>query len=277
MAAWPDRTILAATWLLILLLGLTNPVEKTQAEVELRRDIPSIGMYMKYFMYTSIDGVPFPPAKLVITYERFEDPSNEIIVTTLLVSYYLGWIAGSENGTIIENVTSRLLTRVEVPPNGLLEILYGIYFDQSMPNFTPWWIQAKNVSLGSSIRAFNITLQVISEETDVAGRIGTIDIWRAKSTRTNSTIPYEITLLYEKTSGILVAGNLWIFWERNDRSYNETFHLAETNAFNAEEGNEKIKKAIDRSWIVIVLFALMPLVLVIFRFSRLRRLEGGLD
>ncbi|MFQ5977152.1 MAG: hypothetical protein ACE5OZ_03345 [Candidatus Heimdallarchaeota archaeon] len=265
------------TWPLILLLALTDPVEKTQAEVELRRDIPSVGMYMKYFMYTSIDGVPFPPAKLVITYERFGDPGNETIVTTLLVSYYLGWIAGSENGTIIENVTSRLLTKVEVPSNGLLEILYGIYFNQSLPNFTPWWIQTSNISLGSPIRGFNITLQVISEELDVAGRIGTFDIWRAKSTRTNSTIPYDITLLYEKTSGILVAGNLWIFWERNDRSYNETIHLAETNAFNAEEGNEKIKEVIDRSWIAIVLFALVPLALVIFRFSRLRRLEGGLD
>lgn len=234
-------------------------------------------MHLIYLMYSIIDDQLFPPARLTINHTNYEDPSNESIKTVLSVTYHLGWIAGSENGSVVENTTSRHLIEVEVPPDGLLELLYGIYFNQSMPNFTPWYIFPENISIGSSIQAFNVTLHIVDEEIAFTSRVGVFDVWLAKSNRTKGSIDYDISLFYEKISGILVGGKFWILWEKYERSYNETFHLIETNAFFAKEVNEKVEQSIDISWTAIALIALIPFVLILFRLTRLRKLKGGLE
>ncbi|MHA2271658.1 MAG: hypothetical protein ACXACI_07335 [Candidatus Hodarchaeales archaeon] len=277
MIIWSGRNAALIICFLISFAGLAGPAEEPKTKVEVLRCIPSIGMQLTYLMYTIIDGQLYPPARLTISHTNFENPSNETIKTALSVTYHLGWIAGSENGSVVENATSRHLIDVEVPPGGLLEILYGIYFNQSMPNFTPWYIFPENVSIGSSFQAFNVTLYVVDEEASFTSRVGALDVWLAKSSRTEGSIDYNISLFYEKISGILVGGKFWILWEQYDRNYNETFHLIETNAFIAKESNVKVEQSVDISWTLIALIALIPFVLITFRFLRLRKLKGGLD
>ncbi len=274
---WSGRNAALVICFLISFAGLAGPTEEPTTKVEVLRSPPFIGMQLTYLIYSVIDGQLYPPARFTINHTNFEDPSNETIKTVLSVTYHLGWIAGSEKGSVIENATSRHLIDVDVPAGRLLEALYGIYFNQSMANFTPWYIFPENISISSSFQAFNVTLHVVDEEIAFASRVGALDVWLAKSNRTEGSIDYDISLFYEKTSGILVAGKFWILWERYNHSYDEKFHLIETNAFIAKEVNEKVEQSVDISWTAIALIALIPFVLITLRFLRLRKLKGGLD
>ncbi|MFW9914736.1 MAG: hypothetical protein ACFFGZ_03910 [Candidatus Thorarchaeota archaeon] len=277
MIIWSGRNAALIICFLISLAGFAGPTEEPTTKVEILRSIPSVGMQLTYLIYSVIDGQLYPPARLTIRHSSFEDPNNETIKTVLSVTYHLGWIAGAENGSAIENATSRHLIDVEVPAGRLLEALYGIYFNQSMANFTPWYIFPENISIGSSFKAFNVTFYVVDEEAAFASRVGTLDVWMTEFNRTEGSIDYEISLFYEKISGILVAGKFRILWERYNHSYDEKFHLIETNAFIAKEVNERVEHSIDISWTAIALIALIPFALIAFRFLRLRKLKGGLD
>ncbi len=240
------------------------------------QQIPFTGFKLTYRMYVAIDGIPFLPALLKVHYGDFQDSQNETITSTLNVIFDVGWIKGVENGTMVENRSSRLLSNVNVPPDGLLEAIYGDYFDQGVPNYTPFWIHPKNITIGSKIKTFNISLTV-EDQNQLITDLGTVNSWQVGTSQINRTVQFKISFFYEMTTGVLAGGNLWINWKNRGTSYNETIHLIDTNIHIPTEENKRIAEAINRTWISIAIVALIPLVYIAIRLLKVKDIQGGLE
>ncbi|MFX1511334.1 MAG: hypothetical protein ACFFCQ_01990 [Promethearchaeota archaeon] len=231
--------------------------------------IPFEGMIVKYNLTGSRNALPLPPAKF---WAIWTEPFNDSLITSRVeVIPDISLLGQKENGTVTENVTSRLM---EAHVSGdFLSALYEDYFSPDVPNYSPFWIFPNEFSIGGQILVWNFTFSVESSQFIELDEYGELEVWKLTHFQTNSTsADHDLSLLYEKQTGLLLAARLWVKWIKEEVEYDVQFQLVETNV------KLPSSSSVGINLLYLPLIGLFGIVgfIMIFQSFRSRKLHGGI-
>jgi hypothetical protein len=262
-----------------------------------REEIPFPGLILEYSILVTFkeenSSISIPiPANMTISYHDYLN--NTVINSTLSLSSVLLslYYNGTEMGEVWENITTRKLQEIFFNQSSLLALFYQFYQNGSVQtSYTPFWIFQRNWTLGERFGAYNYNLTITKITTVGLSKFGNRISVMATVNRSIPGLQDNATLIYDGKTGLLIKGEILnynaLFYDP-PRYYTTRLELVRTTyvfpilnnstTVTSEETIPLPTEFIDISRstnVYIILVIVVPVVIVILNFVRLRRIQGG--
>ena len=204
-----------------------------------------------------------------------------------------------ENMTFYLDTKNRIFTLDQNRIEGSRFVPYiSLVYDnsQNVINYNPFWINSKNISVGSEYEIFSFPFNVTGLfQADFGNIAGLKEVYILKTNqkvrREDQAVnaSHDITALYDVFSGVLIKGRIeskFDFDNNTNKNYILDFNLNNTNAFAAFPPDPSKNQTLSTfvgllpnfppnvPLLIAVFFA--PLILVLFHILRIRKIDGGI-
>ncbi|MFX0015371.1 MAG: hypothetical protein ACFFB2_09725 [Promethearchaeota archaeon] len=242
-----------------------------------QRLLPFIGMVVNYKLNVKIEGIPFPvTANWTVTWEQYNVTAPSVFISNLTVkSTYITFITfvDRESGIIIENRTSREVLFINLTDTTFLQILYDLYFSPDRRNYSPFYIDPTDMSIGDHINVYSFNMTVVATDRVSVADFGWRNVWIVQTKETEENVEHFISLIYDNRTGLLVGGRIftrWFWSDGSQRRYDVKIICQNTNALN------RYRLLIETNRVLIILVSCIPFLPLFVKILRLREIEGGL-
>ncbi|MFX1516793.1 MAG: hypothetical protein ACFFC6_10810 [Promethearchaeota archaeon] len=263
--------------IILFLFSVFHPLNKTIASPESnQRLIPFIGMIVNYKLNVLIDKIVPVIANWTVTWEQYNKTTPSIFISNLTIqSLYITLFTfrDHESGIIIENITSRQVLYVNLTDTTFLQILYNDYFSLDRPNYSPFYVNTTDLSIGDHINVYSFNMTVISTNRTNVPDFGWRDVWVLQALATETNVKHSIRLLYDNSTGVLVGGRIYTRWFSGNvttREYDVKIICQYTNAL------ERHLVIIETNRLLVVLIGCIPIIPSLIHIFRMKEIEGGL-
>jgi len=288
--------IVLCTSIILTSEGFLEPYSSNQLE---ESDIAiQPGIILEYMIMVTVreenSSIAIPiPANMTIQYQDFLD--NSTINSTMTVSSFILtlYYNGSETGVIWENISSREVKNIILEQANLLNVFYQVYNNESVTNYTPFWIFKKNWTLGEKIGAFSYELEISNITNVYSDYIGQRTVIFASVSRYQEKIRDDALMVYDFNTGLLIQGEI-ISWNslyfNPPVVYTTRLELVRSNYdFSAPRDQSTAVTTTDliitpifititRGTTLYMIFAvLIPVAITAINFSRIKKIRGGIE
>ncbi|UCG04545.1 MAG: hypothetical protein JSW11_11285 [Candidatus Heimdallarchaeota archaeon] len=273
------NTKLLSLLLIILFLTVFYPLKATIAVPRTdQRLVPFIGMVVDYKLKVRIDGIIPVTANWTVTWEQYNKTTPSVFISNLTVQslyitlFTLG-VRDRESGIIIENITSRQVLYVNLTDTTFLQMLYSTYFSPDKPNYSPFYINTTEITIGDHINVYSFNMTVITANRTRVADFGWRDVWIIQVIAKEINVEHFIRLIYDNTTGVLVGGRIETRWFQGNetlRDYKVEIICQYTNAL------ERHLIIIETNRILVILVSCIPIIPSLAKILRMKEIEGGL-
>ena len=271
------KSKLFALLIILFLFSAFHPLNKASASPRTnQRLIPFIGMVVDYKLSVLIDKIIPVVANWTVTWEQYNKTTPSVFISNLTIqSLYITLFTfrDHESGIIIENITSRQVLYVNLTDTTFLQILYNDYFSPDQPNYSPFYINTSDISIGDHINVYSFDMTVISINRTRVADFGWRDVWIIQTLAIETNVEHYIRLLYDDSTGVLVGGRIetrWFSGNVTNREYEVNIICQSTNAL------KRHLVIVETNRILIVLISCIPIIPSLVNIFRMKEIKGGL-